>query len=67
MNAAARFSQPPQSLMPMAYMARLMVSPKPLSSSMREPRKTNSMRLMFSYLGVILGYLFPVHDTLLTL
>ena len=33
LSAAARFSQPAQGLIPIAYVTRLMISPRPISSS----------------------------------
>src|SRR5882724_10507217 len=37
LSVAARRSQPPQGLIPMAYVARLMTSPRPISSSVMNP------------------------------
>jgi hypothetical protein len=37
LKAAARLSHPLQGLIPMAYVTRLMASPKPISSSIRNP------------------------------
>ena len=44
-SAAARRPQPPQGRIPTEYVARLITSPRPISSSLTNPGQTNAVRL----------------------